>query len=410
MHKSLTSSFVFLQGLSVNKFSVLQQRKIINRFQKSSMTVQKPNFLQSSVLVSHSNEVVKKIKDYRKRLPYVKPYYAVKCNSEKFLLKTLSDYDHNYDCASEKEIERVLEVTQNIQSSTDFRNKIILSNPFKMTSDLISAKKHGILLTVADTQDELRKIKEFHPQARVLWRLSIKSDARIQMSDKFGANVETLQKDMEYAKSLEVNIAGIHFHRGSGGDGNLKNSFNQSVNTSLKAILLMKKMGFNANVLDVGGGFSGDGLGDEARFLHEISKKVIPCGIEMRSEPGRLLAAESMTLITTVIGKRITDTGINYHINDGIYHNFSCVPFDKVDLFKYGKQPYSVISGINTNTNSTIHSSTLFGFTCDGLDIIGKDYQLPELNIGDHIVFGGMGAYTKASATEFNGMPSGIVI
>lgn len=49
--------------------------------------------------------------------------------------------------------------------------------------------------------------------------------------------------------------------------------------------------------------------------------------------------------------------------------------------------------------------STLFGMTCDGLDIISNNINVPvDAKIGDWFCFGGMGAYTHGSKTNFNGM------
>jgi hypothetical protein len=42
--------------------------------------------------------------------------------------------------------------------------------------------------------------------------------------------------------------------------------------------------------------------------------------------------------------------------------------------------------------------------TCDGYDIIARNAHIPELNVGDWLVIGGMGAYTYGPKSEFNGM------
>jgi hypothetical protein len=47
---------------------------------------------------------------------------------------------------------------------------------------------------------------------------------------------------------------------------------------------------------------------------------------------------------------------------------------------------------------------TLFGRTCDSLDVIAKA-SMEELDIGDWLWFPKMGAYTRATASEFNGFP-----
>jgi len=61
--------------------------------------------------------------------------------------------------------------------------------------------------------------------------------------------------------------------------------------------------------------------------------------------------------------------------------------------------------------------STFFGMTCnffknlkyifigDGADIIADNILVPsELRVGDWVAFGGMGSYTYAAKTTFNGM------
>ena len=46
----------------------------------------------------------------------------------------------------------------------------------------------------------------------------------------------------------------------------------------------------------------------------------------------------------------------------------------------------------------------VFGPSCDGLDTVLRGYALPELDVGDWLVFGSHGAYTFTGACPFNGM------
>jgi diaminopimelate decarboxylase len=51
--------------------------------------------------------------------------------------------------------------------------------------------------------------------------------------------------------------------------------------------------------------------------------------------------------------------------------------------------------------------SSLFGMTCDGMDVIAKNINLPiDVKVNDWLVFGGMGSYTVGPRSEFNGMKS----
>ena len=50
-----------------------------------------------------------------------------------------------------------------------------------------------------------------------------------------------------------------------------------------------------------------------------------------------------------------------------------------------------------------LYQSTVWGPTCDSMDVITKDARLPELSIGDWLYYEEMGAYTVAAASRFNG-------
>ena len=50
------------------------------------------------------------------------------------------------------------------------------------------------------------------------------------------------------------------------------------------------------------------------------------------------------------------------------------------------------------------------GPTCDSIDVVSRDQLLPNLEVGDLLIVPGMGAYTKASATSFNGFQPPVTI
>ena len=52
----------------------------------------------------------------------------------------------------------------------------------------------------------------------------------------------------------------------------------------------------------------------------------------------------------------------------------------------------------------------LAGPTCDSIDVVREDLLLPELELGDLLVGRMMGAYTCASATDFNFIPRAKVV
>ena len=54
--------------------------------------------------------------------------------------------------------------------------------------------------------------------------------------------------------------------------------------------------------------------------------------------------------------------------------------------------------------------SVLAGPTCDGIDVIAEQLQLPQLKIGDLIVGRQMGAYTWSTASTFNFFPKATIV
>jgi hypothetical protein len=57
----------------------------------------------------------------------------------------------------------------------------------------------------------------------------------------------------------------------------------------------------------------------------------------------------------------------------------------------------------NKSQNVDLYASTVFGPTCDSIDVIARSVLLPKLKVGDWMYFNNMGAYTMAAASSFNG-------
>ena len=165
-------------------------------------------------------------------------------------------------------------------------------------------------------------------------------------------------------------------------------------------------MGFEMELLDIGGGFTGhfDSMGNvmfgeiantinnalAANFPPEMNVRVI-------SEPGRYFVETSSTLMTPVVGQRdraAANGGVHkdYWITDGLYGSFNCILYD-------GQNPeYRIVRSplLPEVTHAPTFTSTLWGPTCDSADCVYKDHELPELRNGDWLLFPNSGAYTVA--------------
>jgi ornithine decarboxylase len=83
-----------------------------------------------------------------------------------------------------------------------------------------------------------------------------------------------------------------------------------------------------------------------------------------------------------------------YYLDDGVYGGYSG------QIYDHTRYPLTVFSD-----EAALHSSVLAGPTCDSIDVIAEDVALPPLQIGDLVLGRQMGAYTLATASEFNSIP-----
>ncbi|CAF0778663.1 unnamed protein product [Rotaria sordida] len=336
-------------------------------------------------------------------MPRVTPHYAVKCNDDINILKLLAYLGAGFDCASKGEIKKVMD----LGVSAD---RIIYANPCKQSSYIRYAQEVGIETMTFDNEQELMKIKQLHPNAKLVLRIvTDDSNAVCRFSMKFGADMNTACKLIEKAQEIDMTIIGVSFHCGSG-----QMTSKAFVDAIQNARIIMNygiKLGFNMHLLDIGGGFPGN-TGTEDYFS-EISAAINKTleehfpdngNIRIIAEPGRYYVASAYALATNVIASREmidSETGnmkYMYYINDGVYGSFNCVLYDH-----YVPEP----SLLPKNESNKKYTSSIWGPTCDGLDCIHQSIQMPKLNIGDWILWKNMGAYTISAAVRFNGLPFG---
>ena len=135
-----------------------------------------------------------------------------------------------------------------------------------------------------------------------------------------------------------------------------------------------------------------------AKVINTEIERLFPKHIQVLAEPGRFLVATAGLSVASVIGKAVRDGKTCYYINDGVYHTYSGVIFDhcKYPVKAFKKGPTQICS--------------VFGPTCDALDVVSMAENLPNLERGDLVYSTNIGAYSHASATYFNGFPPAKVV
>ncbi|XP_034609941.1 antizyme inhibitor 2 [Trachemys scripta elegans] len=204
---------------------------------------------KGAFFVADLGDVVKKHLRFLKALPHVKPFYAVKCNSSRGVVRTLAALGAGFDCASKTEIALV----QSIGVPPD---KIIYTNPCKQIAQIKYAASHGVQLMAFDNEVELGKVARSHPHARMV--LCIATDnprSSARLSVKFGATLKSCRHLLETAKEMNVEIVGISFHVGSGCLD--LQAFPRSIADARLVFEMGAELGYKMHLLDIGGGFPG---------------------------------------------------------------------------------------------------------------------------------------------------------
>jgi len=347
--------------------------------------------------VGDFNAVRHSVKLWEDNLPLLKPHFAVKCCNEPNLVKFLAERGFGFDCASQRELEMILGLGVD-------PNRIVFAHPLKCQEALKYAKENGVERLVYDTEEELRKIIRYYPEAEVFLRVKPRfSNAKIQLSKKFGAQPEDVPNLLALAAELGANFIGFSFHVGSLCDD--INTFRVALQYVSELKAQAEKLGLNVCFVDIGGGFlpphapANNSFAEVGEAINSaISDFFGEDEVEFIAEPGRFIASEYMDLHMPVIGVKIhtNDHGEktqSVYIPDGIYGSFNALIYDHAE-------PHFEI---HTEGESEKLPTTLWGQTCDSADIVYEDMMWPELEVGDLLSIRRFSAYTYAPTSFFNG-------
>jgi len=255
---------------------------------------------------------------------------------------------------------------------------------------------------------------KYYPDAEVVLRISANdSMSLLPFGFKFGATYNDAIALIHQAKELNAKLVGISFHVGSGCYSPL--AFVDTLKRARDLFDEAESVGLHLSLLDIGGGFPGD---DEGKITFEEIASVIaptlddlfPREIQVIAEPGRYFCSASQTEALQVYSKRdyvarklgegneiIEIKEVQYYVPDGVYGSFNNIIYDHAHpVCKPLVEP---------PLDAPLFNTTVFGPTCDSIDVLAKNIHFPALEIGDWVYFTNMGAYTVAAGSCFNGFP-----
>jgi ornithine decarboxylase len=352
------------------------------------------------------NKIRENYRTFKKHLPRVQCYYAVKANSTQQIVETLFKEGSSFDVASYNEFMQVYQYIKHFDTKEKKHfvwDKIIFSNTIKDRTTLQKIKQYKPLVTY-DNVAELKKLKDYCDTAGLIIRLKVPdTGSQVEMSSKFGAELADAEKLIQQAFDIGLKVEGISFHVGS--QCTNFDNYTSALAFTSEIFHNARKKGFNLNLVDIGGGFpvpydpQVPDFKQLAALLNSEFKRLFPDDIEILAEPGRFIVATAATLVSEIIGKARRDGKIFYHINDGVYHTFSGVVYDhwipNFTAFKEGEKEICAVVGP----------------TCDSFDKITLSAELPgNLEVGDFLYTENIGAYSTASSTKFNGFDGAKII
>lgn len=329
-------------------------------------------------------------------------YYAVKANADPYVLRNLYVAGIRcFDVASLAEVKLIGDLFPDA--------RMAFMHPVKRRDAIRKAYfDYGVKTFVFDSMDELRKIKEetnLGQDLRLIVRVAMpKGSAVVSLAGKFGAVPDEAVLLLKEAKRTAVQV-GIAFHVGQ---QTLKP---ESYISALKVIgSIVERAGFEPDVLDIGGGFPVEGLGNEVEpltaYFDAIRKGLaelkLSSSCEIWGEPGRALCGTAAKLVLRVDLRK----GDALYVNDGSYGAL-------FDMCWMGlKNDVALVTSTARKPPSANKIPFHFyGPTCASEDHIKGPFMLPDsVAEGDWIVFDSMGGYCSVMQTGFNGFYSNLKV
>jgi ornithine decarboxylase len=269
---------------------------------------------------------------------------------------------------------------------------------------LEEAVQYGLNYFAYDSKGEVDKMARYVPGSSVYVRLTVPNEgSEWPLSKKYGVEIEEAASLLLYARDKGLNPVGITFHVGS--QCNNPYNWQSAVDKARELWETAEAEGIKLRMLDIGGGYPIRYTKNVVN-IEIIEKKIdkalrqrFPEDVEIFIEPGRAVVGDAGIFISTVIGKARRGDENWLYIDVGVFNGL---------MESIGGIKYNYIVGSRGGEKTW----TVSGPSCDSFDVIDKEAEIAEPEIGNRILIPSAGAYTISYASEFNGfsIPKTILI
>ncbi|MEZ4709659.1 MAG: type III PLP-dependent enzyme [Caldilineaceae bacterium] len=352
------------------------------------------------LLVIDCERIRQNVRVIQNALPGVLVYYALKCNPDAEIVRTLAEMGVGFEIASLQEAKFLLQL--DVPPS-----QIVCFHTIKSPAFLQYLHEHRIDIVAVDSVEELDKIAEYAPHSRIVARVEVPNDGSVvDLSGKFGIAPGQVSILFKHALDLGLKPYGITMHVGS--QCVQLRAWEKAVQICFSAWLDARKNGIELALFSLGGGLPAPyrapilPLSEIGKMLakYELDKLHDGRGI-VTVEPGRAIAATAGTIVTSVIGLAKRANGQWAYLDVGIFNGLMEA------LLNNDYDFYPIVVSHSDRPKRKYH---LGGPTCDSVDTPFRDVELPELRVGDRLYILYTGAYSASCAGSFNGfLPPSVI-
>ncbi len=328
-------------------------------------------------------------------------HYSVEANDDKQLLQHIRKLGGNYEINS---YAALVELKHSGLKRKHIAERVIFGNPVKSRMDIANAYAAGVRQFAFESKEELDKLAEYAPGAKVCLRLAMPASPPVADRLKFGMPIETPAKQqdaadlMEYARSLGLDPYGLAL--GLAPQTEDVEAWDRPLQDVAALMRTLSQKDIQLQMLDIGSGFPAYHKGflpPMGKLGTAIKKALKPLPYQPEKlviKPGQVLAGNAGALMTEVIGVSEHNGQGRLSVNVGVYNGLM------ESLKTGGKLTYPAV---DSRDSEALELYTLHGPTNDEQDIIGRLRLSADLQVGDRIILYTTGAYTTLRSPYYNG-------
>ena len=331
-------------------------------------------------------------------LPLARIYYAVKANPAPQVLARLVRLSSFFDAASYEEVSACLDAGARPEA-------ISFGNTIKKVSAIRRAHAQGVSMFAFDSAEELEKLAEHAPGARVYCRILVENEgADWPLSRKFGTTIESAKALMLRAGEMGLDPFGLSFHVGS--QQTTTRAYEIAIGKVAMLFTDLTEAGVNLRMMNLGGGFP-TRYRDDVPEIDQFGNAIMTAMTDhfgnnlpdMVIEPGRFIVGDAGVVSAEVVlvSRRDPDDPVRWVYLD--IGRFGGLAETEGEAIKYRI--------LTPHDGTPMGPVAIAGPTCDGADILYEksNYRLPlALRSGDRVELLSTGAYVTTYASQrFNG-------